>query len=244
VSAFFAALLRVHLMFAASSTIAFWLAASAPKGGPFHRAAGRWFARLIYATAFTGGTLAVAQLVAPTFVRPPDPAWSADTIAANVRLTRQTMWLVLYVLITIVAAVQHGLATIAAAAQPLRLRSRPHAFWNLLAMAGSVLLIPAAVPWRQWLFIIVAPIGFIVGLRNLRYASQPFATPAGWQREHLTSMITAGIMLHTVMFVFASSRTLRLTLSGWAVLAPWTVPALVGLPIILWLRSRWRELRK
>jgi hypothetical protein len=52
-------------------------------------------------------------------------------------------------------------------------------------------------------------------------------------------MITAGVMLHTVMFVFASSRTLGLTLSGFPALVPWTLPAVVGLPIILWLRRRW-----
>lgn len=238
-SGLFAALLRVHLGCAAASTLAFWLAALAPKGGPFHRAAGRWFARLIYATACTGGVIAIAQIVVPLMVRPPDPAWSAELIESHVRLTRQTMWLVLYALITIVAPVQHGLATIAAAAQPLRIRSRPHAFWNLLAIAGTALLIPAAVSWQQWLFVLVAPIGFIVGLRNLTYASQPFATPGAWQREHLTSMITAGVMLHTVMFVFASSRTLGLTLSGFQALVPWTLPAVVGLPIILWLRGRW-----
>jgi hypothetical protein len=240
VSPFFSALLRVHLTLAATSTLAFWLAACAPKGGPFHRAAGRWFARLIYATAFTGGTLAIAQLAAPLFVRPPDPAWPADTTETNVRLTRQTMWLVLYLLITIVAPVHHGLATVAAAAQPMRVRSRAHAAWSLLAMAGSILLIPAAVAWQQWLFVIVAPIGFIIGLRNLNYANQPFATPTAWQREHLTSMITAGIMLHTVMLVFASSRTVGLVLSGWTALAPWLVPSLIGLPVIFWLRTRWR----
>ena len=239
-SPFFSALLRVHLTFAAASTMAFWFAASAPKGGPFHRAAGRWFARLIYATALSGGILAVAQLVAPLAVRPPDPEWSADIIDANIRLTRQTMWLVLYLLITIVAPVHHGLATIAAAAQPMRIRSRAHAAWSLLAMAGSILLIPAAVAWQQWLFVMVAPVGFIIGLRNLNYANQPFATPTAWQREHLTSMITAGIMLHTVMLVFASSRTLGLALAGWMALAPWTVPALIGVPIIFWLRTRWR----
>jgi hypothetical protein len=237
VSGLFAALLRVHLSFAAFSTLAFWLAACSPKGGRFHRAVGRWFERMIYATALSGGILAIAQLVAPAVVRPPDPSWSAETIATHVSLTRQTMWLVLYVLVTIVAPVQHGLATVAAGAQPMRLRSRAHAIWNLLAMAGSVLLIPAAVAWQQWLYLIVAPAGFIIGVRNLNYAGQPFATPAGWRREHLTSMLAAGIMLHTVMFVFASSRTLALTLSGWVALAPWTVPALVGLPIIIWLRT-------
>jgi hypothetical protein len=52
-------------------------------------------------------------------------------------------------------------------------------------------------------------------------------------------MITAGISLHTVMLVFAVSRTMGMTLHGWVALAPWTVPALIGVPTIFIVRSRW-----
>jgi hypothetical protein len=240
VSGFFGVLLRVHLACAAGATIAFWLAAGASKGGDFHRRTGRWFSRLIYAAAVTGGALAIAQLAAPTLLRPSDPSLPVEAAHAAVRLTRQTMWLVLYALIIIVTPVQHGLAVVAAAAQPMRVRSRLHANLNVLALIGSTVLVPATVAWQQWTFLIVAPIGFIVGVRNLSYASLPFATPVSWQKEHLTSMVTAGITLHTVFLVFASSRTLGMTLPGWSALAPWTVPALIGLPIIFWLRIRWR----
>jgi hypothetical protein len=240
VPAIFAALLRVHLVLAASATVAFWLAACAPKGGRFHRAVGRRFSFLIYAVAVTGGVMAIAQLLAPAAVHPLDPSLSPDAAAATIRLTRQTMWLVLYVLVIIVAPVQHGLATVAAGAQPMRVRSRLHAALSLLGIAGTVVLVPAVIAWQQWTWLIVSPIGFIVGVRNLAYANRPFATPGEWQREHFTSLITAGISLHTVMFVFMLSRTMRLTLSGWTALAPWTVPALIGLSIIFWLRRRWR----
>jgi hypothetical protein len=230
VSAVFAALLRVHLV----------LAASAPKCGRFHRAAGRRFSFLIYATAATGGVMAIAELLAPASIHPPDASLSAAAAADAIRLTRHTMWLVLYALVIIVAPVQHGLATVAAGAQPMRVRSRHHALLSLLGIAGSGLLIPAAIAWQQWTWLILTPIGFIVGLRNLSYANRPFATPGEWQREHLTSLITAGISLHTVMLIFTVSRTMRMTLTGWTALAPWTLPALIGLPIIWWLRRRWR----
>jgi hypothetical protein len=240
VSAVFAALLRVHLVLAASAAVAFWLAASAPKGGRFHRAAGRRFSFLIYATAATGGVMAIAELLAPASIHPPDASLSAAAAADAIRLTRHTMWLVLYALVIIVAPVQHGLATVAAGAQPMRVRSRHHALLSLLGIAGSGLLIPAAIAWQQWTWLILTPIGFIVGLRNLSYANRPFATPGEWQREHWTSLITAGISLHTVMLIFTVSRTMRMTLTGWTALAPWTLPALIGLPIIWWLRRRWR----
>lgn len=234
------ALLRVHLMCALGAMALFWIAAVTSKGGRRHRAAGRWFSRLIYAAAVTGGLLAVIQLIAPSLVRPADPTLAAEVVAAARQQTRQTMWLVLYVLLLIVTPVQHGLAVVAAGPAPPRMRSRPHATLSLLSMIGSVLLLPAAVMWQQPFYLALVPIGFIVGLRNLSYAARPQATPVEWEREHLTSLITAGIGLHTTFLVFGTSRTLGWRLEGWSGWLPWIGPAVVGVPVILWLRSRRR----
>jgi hypothetical protein len=229
----FGALLRVHLTFALSSTVVFWATAFAPKGGPFHRKAGRWFARLIYATAWTGGTMAVADLLAPTWFHR-----AASTIDVQ-RLEAQTMWLVLYVLLIIVAPVQHGLAVVAAGADPSRVKSRTHGALNAASIAGTVLMLGASVAWQQWIFLIVVPFGFIVGLRAMSYATETAATENEVRREHLTSMITAGITLHTAFFVFGTTRSLGLRLDGVVQLVPWAVPALIGVPAILWYRRRY-----
>ena len=224
------ALLGVHLICAAAATACFWGAALLTKGGPAHRRSGFWFARAVYLTACTGATLAVIRLVV---LRHPDPFGAQAAI-----IERQTMWLVLYVLLTIVAPVQHGLAVVAAGASPVGLRSLTHMTLNVLSMVGSLALLPAALLWGQGLFLIVAPIGLVVGLRNLSYAIKATATRSEWEREHLTSLITAGITLHTALLVFGTSRTLALHLTGLVSLWPWVVPALVGLPIILWIRAR------
>jgi hypothetical protein len=235
------ALLRVHLVFAFGATVAFWLAAVTSKGGLRHRWAGRWFRRLIYAAAATGSALALASLIAPAAVRVPNPAASVAEIAASAEQTRQLMWLTLYVVLILVAPVQHGLAVVAAAAQPARLRTGPHLTLCLLAMLGSVVLLPTVVVWQQATWLAVAPIGFVVGLRQMAYAARPSATPAEWRREHLTSLLTAGITLHTTVFVFSSARILKWPLAGWQMWLPWVLPALIGLPLILWLRKRERS---
>src|SRR5262245_51480971 len=96
-----AVLLRVHLACAFRATALFWTAATVTKGGRLHRSAGRWFSRLIYAAAWTGGVMAVASLIG---------SYAAASSSDAIRTTRQTMWLVLYILVIIVAPVQHGLA--------------------------------------------------------------------------------------------------------------------------------------
>lgn len=227
---FVRALLGAHLLCAAGATACFWTAALASKGQRLHRTAGFWFARLVYLTAASGATLAVLRLWALRRVAPAD--------VPSAVLEQQTMWLVLYVLLIIVAPVQHGVAVVAAAGAPRRVRSPAHAVLSILSMLGSLLLLPAALLWEQWLFVIVVPIGLAVGLRNLSYASRATATRQEWEREHLTSQLTAGITLHTALLVFGTSRTLGLLLTGIASLWPWMAPALVGLPAILWLRRQ------
>lgn len=232
------ALLRVHLLFAFSATAAFWVAAASPKGGRTHRLAGRWFSRLVYVAAATGGALALATLISPASVRVPDALATSAVLEAAARQTRHLMWLALYVVLIIVAPVQHGLAVVNAGARPARLRTWPHAALCLSAMVGSVLLLPSVVVWQEVTWLVVAPIGFVVGLRQMVYANRTEATPADWRREHLTSLITGGITLHTTLFVFSASRILKWQLDGWQMWLPWVLPALVGLPLILWLRRK------
>ena len=95
-------------------------------------------------------------------------------------------------------------------------------------------MLPASLPGR--IVFLIVPIGLIVGLRNMHYASRTSATPDEYRREHLTSLLTAGITLHTAFLVFGSSRSLGLHLPGMLQLLPWVLPALVGLPVIAWLR--------
>jgi hypothetical protein len=207
-------LLGVHLSCALGAAVAFWVAARAFKGGPVHRTAGEWFRWLIYTAAATGAVL----------------AFGAD---------RATMWLVLYVLLIIVAPLHHGLAVVRAGPVPARVRSRAHAWLNIAAMIASAALLGGVVAWQQWLALAIVPAGFVIGLRNLSYAGRvTVAHPDEWEREHLTSMLTAGIMVHTALLVFGTSKTLGLELTGLPALLPWIAPAAIGLPLIAWLRSR------
>jgi hypothetical protein len=206
-------LLALHLSCAFGGTAAFWVAASSFKGGPVHRAAGDWFSRFMYAAAATGGVLAF-------------------------RADRLTTWLVLYVLLVIVTPTQHALAVIRAGPVPARLRSRWHAALNLASMVGSAALLAVVVAWEHWIALPVVPAGFIIGLRNLGYAARRSARPDEWEREHLTSTLTAGIAVHTALLVFGTNRSLDLELTGAVALLPWIGPAAIGLPVIAWLRSR------
>jgi hypothetical protein len=197
---------------------AFWVTAAVATGGVTHRQTGRWFSQSIYAAAATGFPLAVFGPLA----------------ASTPHLT----WLVLYLLVVVITPVQHGLAVIAAGPSPMRVRSRLHAVLNLAAMGGSLLLFPASIVWQSLWFLLVVPAGFVVALRNMRYASRTAASPADWQREHLTSLLTAGIAMHTAFFVLTATRWPEMFGHGLWRWAAWLLPTLVGLPVIALVRRR------
>lgn len=226
------ALLLVHLVSVAAAAAAFWTTAVTDKGGRTHRTAGRWFARWVYAGAATGAALAVMGLVRPAVI---PLAAGRDALAAP---ERHLLWLAFYLLVVIVAPVQHGLAVIVAGPSPLRVRSPAHLALNLAAMGGSVLLFPASIVWREWWFLFAASAGFVVGLRNMSYASRAAAAGIDWQREHLTSLITAGMGFHTALLVFSATRWPWVAGGGRWIWLAWLGPTLVGLPAVLLLRRR------
>jgi hypothetical protein len=227
--------LAAHVLIAALSTcatgaaVAFWANVLLPKGGVAHRRVGRWFARLLYASAATAGMVLLVSLAWPSVI-------SDDLAALSMR---HVLLLAPYTLVILIAPAQHGVGAIAAGPLPMTLRSRAHALLNTAAIVGSLFVFPAALIWRAWMFVLMTPAGFVIGLRNMRYASHVSATPDEWQREHLTSLITAGMALHTMLGVLASLRwPSRLGGVGWSILflGPWAI----GLPICLWLRATWR----
>jgi hypothetical protein len=55
-----------------------------------------------------------------------------------------------------------------------------------------------------------------------------------WREEHIVAMVMSGVAVHTALLVFGVSRTLHITLSGGAAYVPWVLPAIVGLPLLLW----------
>ena len=218
-------LLIVHLVCAFSATAAFWVSGVAAKGGAWHRAAGRRFSQRMFAAAATGGVLSLIGLVLPLLLAPGDPG-----------ATRQKMTLVLYLLVVIVTPVQHGVAVVAAGPTPMRVRSRAHAILNVVGLIATVLAFFASVAWHAWGLLLVSPAGFIVGLRNMLYASRPVASASDWQREHLTSLLTAGILFHTAFFVLAAARWPGVFGELPWIAVPWLAPFAIGMPVILYLR--------
>jgi hypothetical protein len=220
----------VLIVYAMLTTGAFWGAAILRKGSRVHITAGRWFARIVHLGVVIGAALAIVMLAWPSFfIR-------SNATAASVR---HLIWLGVYLLLVLETAVQHGIAAVAAGPLPMTMRSRRHASLNTGALVSTLVVFPAAIVWQDWMLLFVTPLGFIVSLRNMLYTSQTSATPQQWQREHLTSLVTAGMTLHAGLVVLVVLIWPDRFGIGWLWLcfvAPWAV----GLLISVWLRAVWQ----
>lgn len=211
--------LAAHLACAFGAAAVFWVPLFAHKGGSLHLRAGRLYARLIYLTAITGVPLATLLFAANTEPR-----------------ARETAAFLAYLLVILVMPVVHGIRVVRAA----RLAGHVGASWHTalaaLAIVSGLVMGGLAIRWRIWPYLLLSPVGPLLGMRALWYARrQASAAPApSWREEHMIAMVMSGVAVHTAMLVFGTSRTLGLQPAGALAYVPWLLPALVGVPALIW----------
>ncbi|HUF22683.1 MAG TPA: hypothetical protein VMN81_01045 [Vicinamibacterales bacterium] len=213
--------LAAHLACAFGAAVLFWVPIAAAKGGPLHLKAGRLYVRLIYLTALTG-----APLAAWLFARAAEPA------------AGRTACFLTYLIAILVMPVYHGVRVARAARTGLPVTSPVHTILSLAAIAAGVALCALAIGWREWPYVLLSPVGPVMGVRALVYARRG----GPWREEHIVAMLMSGIAVYTALLVFGLGRTLGVQLTGAGVYGPWLLPAVVGLPLVLWCIRRERAM--
>ena len=217
--------LAMHLACAFGATATFWIPVAASKGGPLHLGAGRLYVRLIYLTAITGAPLAVWL-----FARAAEPG------------ARRTAIFLGYLITILVMPVFHGVRVVRAARDGRAVASPAHTALCVSAIAAGIALCGLAIAWGQWPYVLLSPVGPVMGVRALVYANRAnranreksSGMNIGWREEHIVAMLISGIAVHTALLVFGIGRTLGMHLSGLAAYIPWLLPTVIGLPLLLW----------
>lgn len=215
--------LAAHLACAVGAAVVFWVPIAASKGGPLHLKAGRLYVRLIYLTALTG-----APLAAWLFARAAEPA------------AGRTAAFLAYLIAILVMPVYHGVRVARAARAGTPVASPVHTILSLAAIAGGVAIGVLAIGWREWPYVLLSPVGPVMGIRALVYAAGRVS--GSWREEHIVAMLMSGIAVHTALLVFGIGRTLGVQLAGAGVYVPWLLPVVVGLPLLLWRVRRERAM--
>lgn len=211
-------LLPVHLVAGLAALILFWIPALTKKGGPAHRAAGRWYVRAMAVITITGILLALLFLA--------QGRW-------------QTALFLLFLGVITGTSLWNGWRVLRVKREPGRYAGFGHAAVALLNVLAGGALIAFGVAIEMPLFYAFGPVGLIIGGNMLAFALRGTNDPLYWRVEHLTGMIGSGIASHVAFLAFGGSRLFGWGTSGYGLIL-WLAPVVIGTAAITALNIRHR----
>ena len=228
-----------HIVVAFTGVAAFWVPVLSRKGGRLHRFFGKvfaWCAYLVNGSALLITGLRLGQVLAGSVSFADDPETGGLTVFLG------------YLAIVTLACVRHGVRAVGTRDDRNALRTPFQITLAVAAMLGSLVIVLSSVLlWSRLsiLFLLLSPVGLLLGAHMLRSMARPPARPKAWVLEHMGAMLAAGIAFHTAFAVFGLGRLFSLAPQGTWWFLPWIAPAAVGVPLtILWIRAHERRLRK
>lgn len=225
----FEMLVAMHIVTGAIGLISFWVPVAGKKGGVNHRRFGKLFTAMMLTTGAVAIGIACTTLSDPAGTHPhllEHPDFGDTALIAGI-----FGWMMLYLATLTVNLAWHGW---------LCIRNRnDHAanrVWHNLLL--QVLLTIAAVNcayqgWQlqQLLMVGISMIGFATVATNLWYLYKPNPRPLDRVKEHIKSLVGAGISVYTAFFAFGAVRYVpEIALTP----ALWSVPLITGLVLIIY----------
>lgn len=232
-------LIIVHVAAGMASLVLFWLPVAVVKGSKFHVRSGHWYARTMYAVAFSSLILSALILIDPVGIKHAGENLTQEQ-AFNIAQQRRGGALFLFSIgMLVVANIRHGLLTLGEDLSRVRTRAAGHSLLNAALASLALLLAYVSYSQSSILYLVFALLCGSTAYTNLRYAWRESVTRGDRIQSHLASMIGAGIASHTAFMVFGASRVLGEFLSGYWQLVPWVAPGVIGIIIINRLSRRY-----
>ena len=232
----FAVVLWSHIAVAFTGIAAFWGPVLTRKGGTLHKLFGKvfaWCAYLVNGSALVITALRLGQMLTGSVNIADDPESGGLTVFLG------------YLAIVTLACIRHAIRAVETRADPSALRTPFQVTLATTTMLGSlVIALIALLFWSRLsvLFLLLSPVGLLLGGHMLRTMIRPPAFPQAWVLEHMGAMLGAGVAFHTAFAVFGLGRLFGLAPQGSWWFLPWIVPAAIGVPImILWTRAYKRK---
>lgn len=225
----FEILVAMHIATGAVGLISFWVPVAGGKGGRNHARFGRLFIAMMLITGGIAVGIALTTLSDPLATHPhltDHPQFGAPALIAGI-----FGWMMLYLATLTINLAWHGWLCM----QNRRDHRANRAWHNLLS---QLLLSVAAIncAWQglqlgQWLMVGISLVGFATVATNLWFLYKPNPRPLDRIKEHIKSLVGAGISVYTAFFAFGAVRMLpELALTP----ALWSVPLVTGLSLIIY----------
>jgi hypothetical protein len=219
----------IHIVTGAIGLVSFWVPVAGRKGGPGHARYGKLFTMMMLATGSVAVCIALTTLSDPIATHPhlvDHPDFAQPGLIAGI-----FGWMMLYLATLTVNLAWQGWLCI----RDRKGRDANRA-WHNLALQAVLLVVAANCAYQGWLLdqvlmVGIASVGFATVATNLWYIYKPNPKPVDRIKEHIKSLVGAGISVYTAFFAFGAVRLLpEIALTP----ALWSVPLITGVSLIIW----------
>lgn len=234
-------LVIVHILFGSMALLLFWMPVLAKKGGRAHKAAGRYYATVMYvvcATAFVASLLVIAN---PLGVQRPGELLGLEDAAQLAGRYRMFAFFLLMLSVLVFVNLRHGVLALKSSRISAPLGQRSHRLM-IGTLAGLALVVGwVGVEQKQVLLMAFAGVAISSSLRMHRDSRRETLTREQRLVAHFGGLIGSGIGAHTAFFAFGGARFLGDLLPGQWQVIPWVLPSVIGLAAISRLKRRYRH---
>lgn len=227
--AVFETLVAIHIVSGAIGLVSFWIPVAGRKGGKNHARFGKLFTMMLLVTGSVAVGIAITTLSDPAATHPhllEHPDFAQPGMIAGI-----FGWMMLYLATLTVNLAWHGWLCIRNRRDHLANRAWHNLLLQLLLTIASVNCAWQGYLLGQFLMVGMSMVGFATVATNLWFLYKPSPRPLDRIKEHIKSLVGAGISVYTAFFAFGAVRYIpEIALTP----ALWAVPLITGLTLIIY----------
>lgn len=225
----FESLVIMHIITGTVGLISVWVPIAGQKGGLLHRQAGNIFITSMLTTGLVATGISLTTLSDPTGTH---PHLTDHALFSDPKLIAGIFgWMMLYLATLTINLAWHGWLCM----RNKREHHKNAAWHNLLSQvvltATSANCFVRGFELNQPMMMGIAFVGFATVATNLWFIYRKPLTPKARIKEHIKSLVGAGISVYTAFFAFGAVRLLpEIALTP----GLWAIPLVTGLTLIIY----------
>ncbi len=221
----------LHIMAGSVGLLTFWIPVVGRKGTRTHVQFGRVFGYTMLITGFASIATSFTTLYDPVGTHPDVLRWGDPRFANPDMVSGVFGWMMLCLAVLTVNLAWHGLLCIRNRKNHLENRG-----WHNLFLQGALLATSVVCMWRSieleyLMMTCVGVLGIVTVATNLWFLYKPNLRPEDRLKEHVKSLIGAGISVYTAFLAFGALRILPKAAIS---LQLWAFPLIFGIIAIIY----------
>jgi len=225
----FMTLVAIHIATGTVGLISFWVPVSGRKGSATHRRFGRIFINTLLITGVTAMGIATTTLLDPVATH---PHLSEHEVFNDPSMIRAIFgWMMLYLATLTVNLAWHGKLALLHKKNHRATGTHTNTLLQIALTVASATCLLQGYWAQQPMMMGLSAVGFATVATNYWFIFKPEPKAHDYIKEHIKSLVGAGISVYTAFFAFGAVRLMpELALKP----GLWAIPLMTGLTLIIY----------